>query len=287
MAIAPPSRADSGLNVAAALHSASNLRIRQRYLDLEKGQIYYWTAGSGPDLLLVHQSGNSSEEYAGMVPYLADRFRLIAFDLPGHGRSDDPPEQATVEDFAYAARRLLDHLGVRKAHVLGHHGGALTAMSLLASEPDRFEKAILSGTSGVRSREENEEFIAAFRNFDSSIGGDGEFMANIWDRYMELRSDGAEPVDVLKPFISSLQSRIRPYRGVITNLSWDRRPALAKLRGPVLLVQGDKDGYVSRQEQLLKVIPNSTRTVLPGFGTFMFYEKPKECAELISDYLST
>lgn len=265
--------------------SSEDPRIRQGYLDTSAGQLYFWTAGTGDNLVLVHQSGNSSEEFAGLVPYLADRYRLIAMDLPGHGRSDDPPTEPTVDDYTVAYRRVLNHLDVRQAHVLGHHGGALTAMNLAGSEPDRFVKTILSGTGGVRSPAENEAYIASLTSGDRSIQADTRFMTETWQSYLDMMSDGADPADILKPFLANLEARLRPYWGLLVNLKWDRLPALKKLRGPVLLVQGELDSFITGQETLLEIIPNSERIEMAGCGTFMFYDRAETCAEMVRGYL--
>lgn len=265
--------------------SSSDPQIQQGYLDTPRGQLYFWTAGTGDNLVLVHQSGNSAEEYTALVPHLADRYRLIAMDLPGHGRSDDPPSEPTVDDYTQAYRRVLNHLGVRNAHVLGHHGGALTAMNLAGSEPERFDKVILSGTGGVRSPEENEAYIASLTSGDRSIRNETQFMTDTWQNYLDMMSADADPRDILKPFLANLEARLRPYWGLLVNLKWDRRPALEKLRGPVLLVQGERDSFVSGQETLLEIIPNSERLEMPGCGTFMFYDRPEACAEMIKGFL--
>lgn len=259
--------------------------VRQAFLETSAGQIHYWTAGAGAPLLMIHQSGNSSEEYAGLVPYLADRYRLIALDLPGHGRSADPDEEPGVDDYAAAARAVLDALEVKKTHILGHHGGCLTAMSLLAHEPDRFDKAIFSGIGGMRTEKENHAFREKVMATDTNVSAESAFMGDAWMRYIAMASDGAAVSDTLKPFIAFLQARLRPYRGVLINLNWDRRPAMAKLRGPILLVQGDKDGFVHDQESLLSALPNSERLVLEGCGAFMFYDRPKTCADMVAAYL--
>lgn len=258
----------------------------RRFLGTPEGQLYYWTAGTGPDVVFVHQSGNSSLEYEKLVPFLADRFRMIAVDLPGHGNSDNPTKEPTVDDYAAAVRRVLDHLNVSQAHVVAHHGGCLTAMSLLASEPDRFGKTILSGTGALRSPAENKAFLDDLMSRQEPVRSDKDFMGDLWALYVSFLSDGANVMDMLDPFIAGVDSRQRPYRGIVVNLKWDRRPAAKALKGPVLLVQGTRDSFVSGQETLLDVIPNSERLVMEGLGTFMFYDRAEDCAKMVADYLS-
>jgi len=64
----------------ALLHTTANPQIKQGYVNTEDGQVHYWEAGNGPAILFIHQSSSSVEEYAGMVPFLADKYRLITFD---------------------------------------------------------------------------------------------------------------------------------------------------------------------------------------------------------------
>jgi len=75
------------------LRTTSFRAISQGFVDSSDGQIYYWTAGQGEPLLLIHQSSSSAEEYPGLVLFIKDHFRLIAFDWPGHGSSTDPTEE--------------------------------------------------------------------------------------------------------------------------------------------------------------------------------------------------
>lgn len=264
----------------------SKFRRHFAYLDSAPGQIHYWTVGTGANLLLLHQSGNSSEEYAAIAPYLADGFRIIAVDLPGHGRSYDPETEPRVEDYAAAVRLVLDKLDIEKTHIVGHHGGGLTAMALLAAQPDRFDKTILSGVDEEYSSEEKQAFIMRIESTDTTVRADADFVAGAWSRYQNMLSDGAGPSLALKPFIAFLDARLRPFRGIMTNLKWDRKEAIAKLRGPILMVTGEKDCYVVKQERLLSSIPDSENLLLPGGGTFMFYDHAEKCADMVRIYLT-
>lgn len=267
------------------ISEAPGRRLTRGYLDTEPGQIHYWTAGAGPVLLCVHQSGNSSSEYLGLVSLLADQFRLVAVDLPGHGQSFDPVEEPTVDTYASAVQAVVDHLGLKKLYVLGHHGGAMTVMNLVARRPDAYPKVILSGTSGLRSAEESKSFVRQLQQTDTSIRKGNDFVANAWDNYVGMLSEGAEVKSMVEPFIAFLDARLRPHRAVFVYLKWDRRPALERLTMPVLLIQGGRDRYVSKQESLLAMLPEGSRVELPGCGTFMFYDRPDLCASVIRSYL--
>lgn len=256
-----------------------------QYLDSDQGQIHYWTAGNGPNLLLLHQSDNSSEEYAAIVPFLKDYYRMIAIDLPGHGRTYNPQTEPKVKDYAAAVRHVLDTLEIDKANIVGHHGGSLTAMFLIASEPERFDKIILSGVDEEYTPEGKQALRNKVMSNNTNVETDG-YMSDTWNRYLAMSSKEVEPKLALKPFMAFLDARLRPFRGILTNLNWERSEAIAKLRGPMLFVTGQCDNYVVKQERLLALIPDSEHLELAGGGTFMFYDYPEQCAKMILNYFN-
>ncbi len=260
--------------------------LKKGYVNTAQGQVHFGTAGGGPVLLLVHQSSSSMEEYAAMVPFLAAKYRLVLFDLPGHGMSEDPSDEPGVEEFTQAAVAVLEHLQISKCSILGHHGGALISMNFAHRFPKRTEKVILSGTSGLKSFAEKQIFskkLASKKKVDLEKNGTSLLLA--WQRYVAYMPE-AELADILRPYLNSVMARMRPYDAHHAVLKWDRQPALEGIRAPVLLLQGLQDEFVSKQENLLTIIPNAQRKVLKNGGAFLFFDKAKECAELIDAFLS-
>ena len=89
--------------------------------------------GSGPAILLLHGTGASTHSWRDLAPILADRFTVLAPDLPGHGFTRSLPRQRmTLPGMARAVAGLLQNLGVAPALVAGHSAGAaiLARMSL-------------------------------------------------------------------------------------------------------------------------------------------------------------
>ena len=119
-------------------------QVRRAYLDTADGQIHYVTAGSGPPVLLLHQTPRSWDEYREVIPRLARERRVIAMDTIGYGESYKPARTSDIEDYARGAIALLDGLAVRSTAVVGHHTGAVIAMELAASYPERVERLVLS-----------------------------------------------------------------------------------------------------------------------------------------------
>jgi pimeloyl-ACP methyl ester carboxylesterase len=117
-------------------------------------KIHYLVEGRGEPVLLIHGfTVNAQSQWAapGVLKALAKDHRVIALDNRGHGKSGKPhdPKQYGSE-MAEDAVRLLDHLKIRKAHVVGYSMGAMIACKLLVTHPDRLLSVTLGGAGGVR-----------------------------------------------------------------------------------------------------------------------------------------
>jgi pimeloyl-ACP methyl ester carboxylesterase len=107
-------------------------------------KLHYLQVGEGPDLVLIHGlGGNLAIWFLQMVPHLRSKFRLTAYDLRGHGRSDMPLSGYTTADLAQDLRGLLDALGIEKTSILGHSWGADIAMHFTILHPERVGKLVV------------------------------------------------------------------------------------------------------------------------------------------------
>ena len=121
------------------------------FFDSHGVRIRYVDAGKGEPVVLVHGFSSSLDanwRMTGVFDALAKDFRVVALDCRGHGKSDKPHDAASygvemIEDVA----RLMDHLGIRKAHIVGYSmGGAITG-KFIAMHPDRVLSAVFGGSS--------------------------------------------------------------------------------------------------------------------------------------------
>jgi pimeloyl-ACP methyl ester carboxylesterase len=113
-------------------------RLRFDAVATEKGTISILQAGSGDPVVCLHGLGGTKASFLPTVAALADRFRVIAADLPGFGESDKPIAAAyDAPYFAGAVTALLDALGLERAHIVGNSMGGRVAIELGFAEPDR------------------------------------------------------------------------------------------------------------------------------------------------------
>ena len=131
---------------AIALPVLATAQTDNTFFNAGAVRIRYVDQGKGDPVILVHGYANSIETWsaAGVVSDLAKDHRVIAFDLRGHGQSSKPHEPTAYgHEMGEDIVRLLDHLGLQRAHIVGYSlGGVLTAQ-LLTRHPERFLTAIL------------------------------------------------------------------------------------------------------------------------------------------------
>src|SRR5688572_10456194 len=111
-------------------------------------QLHYELTGTrGPLVVLTHGLGGRLEFFAAHVEALARDFRVLRWDLRGAGRSAKPPGPYRPELFATDLAGLLDHVGERRAFVVGHSGGGVVAQRFALDYPDRADGLVLASTS--------------------------------------------------------------------------------------------------------------------------------------------
>jgi 3-oxoadipate enol-lactonase len=107
---------------------------------------YYQEAGSGDALLLIDGLTGTCLGWEPLLPALAKHFRVITSDNRGVGRSAAPPGPYTTRQMADDAAALLAHLGVTRAHVVGHSMGGMIAQELTLAYPTLVDRLVLYGT---------------------------------------------------------------------------------------------------------------------------------------------
>ena len=147
---------------------------QDRYFDAGGVRIRYVDMGSGPAVVLVHGfTGDIERSWinTGVLANLSTDHRVLAFDLRGHGHSDKPHDPRAYDEIALDVIRLLDHTGVKRAHVVGYSLGGIIIAKLLTTHPERFTSALIGGAAYRRSRSAraDQENEAAAREVEAGI----------------------------------------------------------------------------------------------------------------------
>jgi len=240
------------------------LQAEDFFFDSAGVKIHYIVEGKGEPVLLIHGFGVDIQDQwvtTGIVKGLSDTFQVIAIDNRGHGKSDKPHDRSSygmnmLED----PIRLLNHLKIRKAHVVGYSMGGRITMAIIANHPERLLTAVLGG-AGWNPPGQDDANLAILA--DSLEQGKG-----IGPLVQALTPVGAKPPTpeevemVNKMFLSkndplALAAMLRNFVSV---------PTEAQIRAnkvPVLALVGELDPRKSDVDRLNGLMPNLKIVVIP------------------------
>lgn len=244
--------------------------------------------GDGPPLIVSPGLASTYRGFAILLNTLSERFRTIIYDYPG----DRPDDQADLRRIDHTALtdnlfQILDALEIGKAFLAGISFGSTITFEALARDPRRFPKAAVQGGFARRKFTAAERLALKLgRIVPGSVGrlplhekiltynNRIHFPKEIDDRWRHYLEENA------KTPIRSLAHRL----DLLTGL--DLRPNLAKIRTPVLLVQGNEDRIVPRRyfDELQGLLPEAQGLIVPLVGHQPHYTHPEALAQVIGQY---
>jgi pimeloyl-ACP methyl ester carboxylesterase len=225
------------------------------FFDSDGVRIHYEDAGSGEVVVLVHGFASNARYnwgITGWIKFLSERYRVIALDCRGHGQSDKPHDPAayTLDRMGGDVIRLLDHLGVRRALLMGYSMGARIAMWLMLRHPERFRAVVLGGVGAggrMGEAERRRKIVEALLAPDASAIADE--IARLFRQFAEANRND----------LAALAACMGAERGEGASAA-----ELASVRMPVMIVIGTRDTLVGDAEPLHKMIPGSELLKLEG-----------------------
>jgi pimeloyl-ACP methyl ester carboxylesterase len=233
---------------------------------------------------MLHGLGGTSNSFQAMVPALAG-FRLVRPDLPGAGRSPTPAQKVTVGSLVEALADAADHLGVGRAHVVGHSFGTLIAQHIAARHPDRVASLTLFGPI-LEPRDAARERLR-----DRAATARQHGMAAVADQLIgsALASATANENPVVVAFVreSHMRQDAEGFARSCEALGQAEKADHRLIDCPALIVTGDEDavGPPSIAQELADKIGGARTVILNRCGHWTPVEKSKECGKLLSEFV--
>jgi pimeloyl-ACP methyl ester carboxylesterase len=253
------------------------------------------TGQSGDPLVLVHGSWIDHHNWDGIVPALSGRFRVVAYDRRGHSESERPAGQGDVSEDVSDLAELIEHLGLRPAHILGNSFGAVIALRLAANQPSFVRSLLvheppLFGLLDARAREDllHGSELPLRPVIDLLEQGQMEAGARLFYETVVRAGTWAErPPQVRQRWIFNAPTFLDEERDPDS-----RRvdlPVLSCFRGPTLLTLGDQSPPVFRFiiEMLAHALPDSQVRTIAGAGHGPHVTHPAEYVETVMSFLRT
>jgi pimeloyl-ACP methyl ester carboxylesterase len=263
--------------------SVKTAAARREIVNLNGHRVAYHDAGAGEVLLLVHGLSGDSSSWAEVMPILSAKYRVIAPDLLGHGRSDKPDADYSPALFARLLRDLLDALGIDKATVVGHSLGGGVAMTFASQHRNYCRRLVLLNSGGFGT-----EVSVLLRTL--SLPGSGFVLPLIaaahalWTGGVSTVREKLPPRDDRRVFLRTLRS--------VVNLRGQAASALACLHSfadlPTQIIGGENDRIipVAHAHAAHKALPGSRLDILPGVGHDPQKQRPEIVADLIDDFIA-
>lgn len=264
------------------------LQGRGRYFDSCGVPIRFFERGVGEAVVLIHGFSRAASTWAasGIAADLAKEYRVVTLDCRGHGRSGKPAGPAAygacmVDDVV----RLLDHLGIDAAHVVGHSMGGRIALRLAASRPERIRSAVLIASGGMLTSAQDSDPMPIDRVAESLERGDGlgPLLKAILPPHRTLSRWRLRLLDraaLVTNDPQALAAVVRGYAGLaVTDAE------LASFNVPVSAIVGSDDSYRSAVAALARRIPGLEAIIVEG-ATHLDVLRRSETRSAIKSFLA-
>lgn len=283
----------------------AKLPIKEGFVERESVKLFYEVYGDGPDTMvfvppwsIVH-----SRVYKAQVPYFSERFRCIAYDGRGNGKSDRPADVAaySLDNHVADALAVMDATNAGKAVVVGLSFGGLLACILAAHHPERTNAVVLAGTAAsigpTYPYMSRDHFLARHDRLEG------------WNKYNREHWLTDYP-DFADHFVRNIFSDPHSTKQIEDGIGWASEtsgPVLAKtvdarvlppkfdvseamyrkIRCPMLVIHGDDDRIQPYERaKLVAELTGAELVTIPGGGHNPLGRFPAKCNALIVDFLS-
>ena len=261
-------------------------------------QIHYQQGGEGQDVVLIHGvTGDLSTWYIGVMPSLAKEFRVTSYDLRGHGHSEGTPSGYTSAHMAADFDGLLESLGIKRAHVVGHSFGATVALHCAALYPDRVASLVLAdpGLPALQPFVDLKQW-SHLRDAQAMLKKRGLSIPD--DKWSDLVYMARQALSVprLVPFGLRKQAERSNRRLLrlldttsalaeaqeVAGLTLDR---IGEVRQPTLAIYGETSRWLQTAQRLQEMMPNCRVAIVKKAAHFFALSKPKMLVRHVRKFL--
>lgn len=245
---------------------------------------YLERPGDGEVIVLVHGFGANKDNWTRFIKYIPRDYRVLAFDMPGHGDNEKLPDRTyTIDYMASSLDQAMNKLGISRFHLAGNSMGGWISIFYAARNPGKVMTLCLLDNAGLQNVSPEPSDLAL-----AILKGKSPLTPTTQEEYDELMEYAFHN----KPFIPWPITSVLADNAIensefnkkmwkeFTTQSTDIYPMLADLNLPVLVIWGDRDRilHVSTTELLRKSLRDKEIIIMKDCGHLPMLERPHETA---------
>lgn len=252
------------------------------------GPTSYSAQGVGPAVVLIHGVGLAKEAWGAMAKELAHNYRVISYDMLGHGSSDLPPEDVELPTYAQQLVDLLDGLGIPSASIVGHSMGALVALETALTFPARVQRVAALNAVFERTPEQRQAVLARAASLrESGIGQTVKPTIARWfgDPAPDALREVAKQTELLLERAHPV-GYARTYE-LFARADGAHSQRMGALSVPALFMTAEFDGNSApaMSHAMAAQAPHARAVVIPGARHMMTVTHPKQVLEELESFL--
>ncbi len=261
-------------------------------VDVNGLKTFYESKGKGKTLLFVHGAGGTSLYWGIQLSELSKKFRVIAIDLPGHGKTDRLKEKATIERYADHVAGFMKQIKLSHTIIAGHSMGGLVVQQLALKRPELFEKLIIvdstanfpDPTSNLNQSATMESLRNAYTKESAEVLAKA-IMSRLFSK--KTLEKGLSPILKYLPTESVYDTSIW-LRDFEAGRGVDLRGKVKDINIPTLIIAGADSMLPNSMSQFLhENIKGSMLEIIPDAGHMIMLEKPDEFNQAILSFIET
>ena len=251
----------------------------EKQIDIDDLKIVYEETGKkdGNPVIILHGWGCNHTTVQSIGSCLDDKMRVIALDLPGHGKSEEPKEVWNTYDFAAFLGKFLNHLNIKDPSLIGHSFGGRTSIYYAAN--NKVNKIVLVDSAGIKPKRSLKYYYKVYsyklyKKIILTFLGE-EKGKNIIER--SLQKKASADYKAASPKMRAIMSRC---------VNEDLKDLMPSVKAPTLLIWGEEDSAtpIADAKIMEKLIPDAGLVTFPGCGHYSFLDNPLSFKAVIREF---
>lgn len=252
------------------------------------GTRFEWHGDDGPAVALIHGLGLNRHMWQWQLPALTPRYRVLVYDLYGHGESPKPPSQANLALFSDQLRRLLDEADVERCALGGFSLGGMIARRFALDHADRLSALAILNSAHERTEAQRDAILKRVAQVREQ--GPSSTVEAALERWFsdDFRAGNPDVMDLVRRWVMANDKEVYPdiYRVLADGVDEIVEP-IRTIRCPTLVMTGEQDFGNSPEmtKAIAEGIAGARAMILPGLRHMALAEAPAVFNQALVSFL--